>query len=75
MIEAAEAQAVEPRHSEPRYVPTPTFAPPTSRDSARGHDERRLGGKLVYCFGCKERRPPGGWSRCCSKDARKFMGG
>ena len=56
-------------------ISAPPFVAPPSRDSARGHDERRLGGKLVYCFGCKERRPPGGWSHACAKDARRFMGG
>lgn len=31
----------------------------------RGHDERRLGARLVYCYGCKAKKPPGGWQKPC----------
>ena len=57
------------------HIPTPPFVAIESKGSARGHDERSLGRKLKYCYACKAKKPPGGWSHACPKDARTFMGG
>jgi hypothetical protein len=45
----------------------PFVAKPNLDSSTRGHDERRLGGKLIYCFLCKDKKPKGGWSHPCPK--------